>query len=97
MDKMELIAEPHRREILRLLWSGEMSAGELASQFDITFGAVSQHLRRLREADLVTVRTEGNFRFYQANTDRLAPFAPVLEAMWSSFIADVARDAERAQ
>lgn len=91
---MQLIANPHRRELLRLVWANEMNAGELASHFDISFGAVSQHLKHLRDAGLVTVRAEGNHRFYQADTDRLAPVAPMLEAMWSGFLADIARQAE---
>ena len=56
MDAVKVIAEPRRREILRLCWRDERSAGELADAFDITFGAVSQHLKVLRDAELVTVR-----------------------------------------
>ena len=97
MDTMQVIANPHRREILRLVWTDEMNAGDLASRFDISFGAVSQHLRRLKDAGLVTVRAEGNHRYYRADTDRLAPLAPMLEAMWSGFLADVANEAEARQ
>jgi DNA-binding transcriptional ArsR family regulator len=94
MDAMQLISDPHRRELLRLVWDEEQAAGDLAAHFSISFGAVSQHLRRLRDADLVTVRADGNFRYYRANTDRLAPFAPMLEAMWGGFLEDLARRAE---
>ncbi|MEA2001904.1 MAG: metalloregulator ArsR/SmtB family transcription factor [Actinomycetota bacterium] len=97
MDTMQLISDPHRREILRLVWDEELAAGDLAAHFDISFGAVSQHLRRLRDADLVTVRAEGNFRYYRADTNRLAPFAPMLQAMWSGFLEDLARRAEADQ
>jgi len=97
MDALQLISEPHRREILRLVWSEELAAGDLAAHFDISFGAVSQHLRLLRDGGLVTVRADGNFRRYRAHTDRLAPFAPMLQAMWGGFLEDLAARAEAAE
>ena len=54
MDTIQVIAEPRRREILSLIWDDELAAGDIADRFDVTFGAVSQHLRVLREAGLVT-------------------------------------------
>lgn len=96
MDPIQVLTEPHRRELLRLIWDDERSAGELAGRFDLTFGAVSQHLARLRDAGFVSVRAEGNHRFYSADQDRLAPYAPMLQAMWSvkldQLIADVESD-----
>ena len=97
MDTMQLIADPHRREILKLVWEEELSAGELAANFDVSFGAISQHLRRLREAGFVTVRADGNFRYYKADTDRLAPLAPLLQAMWSGFLEDLAHRSEASE
>ena len=94
MDAIRIVTEPHRREILRLLWEGERSAGELADQFDLSFGAVSQHLARLREAGYVTVRPEGNRRIYQANRDRLAPYVPMLEAMWGAMLDTLVEEVE---
>ncbi len=79
-----MVAEPRRRQILELIWDSEMAAGEIASCFDLTFGAVSQHLRVLREAGLVTVRNQGNQRFYRAEGQRLGPLRTLLEAMWTS-------------
>lgn len=81
---VRLVAEPHRREILRLIWNEERSAGHIASAFDVTFGAISQHLTILRRAGLVVVRKEGTRRFYRANRDALGPVAPMLEAMWAT-------------
>lgn len=81
-----MIAEPRRREILRLIWDEEWAAGDIAGQFDLTFGAVSQHLAVLRRAELVQVRREGNRRFYKANRDALAPYRQVLETMWSDML-----------
>ena len=94
MDTIQLISDPHRREILRLIWDEELSAGDIASHFSVSFGAVSQHLKRLRDADLVTVRGDGNFRYYQAAADTLRPFAPMLQAMWGEFLTDLASRAE---
>jgi DNA-binding transcriptional ArsR family regulator len=82
MDTLQVVAEPRRREILRLIWEKEMAAGDIAGHFDLTFGAVSQHLGLLRAASLVDVRRDGNRRFYKANLDSLAPYKTVLELMW---------------
>src|SRR6185437_12879946 len=96
MDVVKVIAEPRRREILRLCWGVERSAGDLADAFDITFGAVSQHLRVLREANLVTVRREGTRRFYRANREGLGPLAAYLEEMWAGQLDRLAGLAEAA-
>jgi DNA-binding transcriptional ArsR family regulator len=84
MDALQVIGEPRRREILRLVWDRELPAGEIAADFDVTFGAVSQHLRVLRDAGFVRVRPAGNVRYYRADRDRLGPLAQMLEAMWAS-------------
>ena len=55
MDALQVIGEPRRREILRLVWDRERTAGDIAGQFDVTFGAVSQHLAVLRDAGFVDV------------------------------------------
>src|SRR5262245_15121162 len=78
------IASPRRREILRLVWHGERSAGEIARRMpDVTFGAVSLHLRALADAGLVEQRAEHRHRFYRARRDALGPVADVLETMWA--------------
>jgi DNA-binding transcriptional ArsR family regulator len=84
MDRLQVVLEPHRREILRLVWSEEASAGELAARFDVSFGAVSQHLALLRDAGFVTVRREGTRRYYRADRERLGDLGAVLQAMWAS-------------
>src|SRR5262249_28927252 len=77
------LAAPRRREILRLVWDGERSAGTIhAALGDVTFGAVSQHLRRLQQAGLVRVRVDGRRRLYQADKQMLAPLRKWLEEMW---------------
>ncbi|HUG83310.1 MAG TPA: metalloregulator ArsR/SmtB family transcription factor [Euzebya sp.] len=96
MDLMQVIAEPRRRQILRLVWREEMAAGEIADRFEISFPAVSQHLRTLREAGVVRTRKEGTRRYYRADHDALGPLRAVLEQMWTSDLGTLARAAEAA-
>jgi len=80
---LQTLGTPRRREILRLVWEGERSAGEIHRALgDVTFGAVSQHLRRLEEASLLRSRRQGRHRFYAARKDDLGPLAKWLESMW---------------
>jgi DNA-binding transcriptional ArsR family regulator len=97
MDGLQVIAEPRRREILRLVWDEEVSAGEIAARFDVSFPAVSQHLAVLREAGFVCVRHVGTRRLYRADRDRLGDLADVLERMWASTLDDLAALAENAE
>jgi ArsR family transcriptional regulator len=62
------LADPSRREILRLLTGGEKSAGELAGHFDLSKPTASHHLAVLQEADLIRSRREGTKIFYSLNT-----------------------------
>jgi DNA-binding transcriptional ArsR family regulator len=80
---LALLAEPRRVEILRLVWSRERTAGDIASRMPVTFSAVSQHLKVLRDAGLVAVRADGRRRWYRAKPEALGPFSAALEAMWS--------------
>src|SRR5215475_925881 len=62
---------PVRRRILALIWERELPAGEIAAAFDVTPPTVSQHLTVLREAGLVTMTAQANFRRYRARQDAL--------------------------
>jgi len=97
MDTVKIIAEPRRREILRLCWQSERTAGEIAEAFDVTFGAVSQHLKVLRDAGLVTVRRDGTRRYYRARPRALGPLAAYLESMWVEQVDRLADLAEAAE
>src|SRR5258706_5514141 len=80
---LHALSTPRRREILRLVWKAERSAGEIHRTLgDVTFGAVSQHLRRLEGAGLVNVRRHGRQRFYAARRAALGTLGPWLESMW---------------
>ncbi|MFC0544659.1 ArsR/SmtB family transcription factor [Kutzneria chonburiensis] len=97
MDALHAVAEPRRREILRLVWDAERSAGDVAAHFDVTFGAVSQHLAVLRKAGLVSVRKDGNRRLYRADRAALGPLAAWLESMWSAELDTLAALAEQVE
>ncbi|HEY7271116.1 MAG TPA: metalloregulator ArsR/SmtB family transcription factor [Actinoplanes sp.] len=96
MDAVKVVAEPRRQELLRLCWQQERTAGALAAAVDITFGAVSQHLKVLRDANLVSVRRDGTRRYYRANRVTLGPLADYLETMWAGQIDRLASLAEAA-
>jgi DNA-binding transcriptional ArsR family regulator len=85
MKVFQALQTPRRREILRLIWEKELSAGEICSrQTDVTFGAVSQHLRILEQAGLVHRREEGTYRYYSANKETLGSLRKYLEEMWEA-------------
>jgi DNA-binding transcriptional ArsR family regulator len=84
VDALQVVAEPRRREILRLVWDDELAAGNIAACFDISFGAISQHLAVLRESGFVSVRRDGRSRLYRADLAALGPLRPMLERMWGA-------------
>lgn len=67
-EAFKALSDPTRREILRLLSSGEKSAGEIADRFDMTRPSVSHHFAVLKDADLIRSRREGQQIFYALNT-----------------------------
>jgi DNA-binding transcriptional ArsR family regulator len=79
---LRAIAEPRRREILRLVRDDERTAGEIAAHFEITRPAVSQHLRVLKEADLVSERRDGTRRYYRARMETIRDLQRFLEDFW---------------
>ena len=68
---LKALSDPIRREILNLLKSGRMSAGDIASHFPVTDASISRHLSVLKEADLIRDTREGKFIFYDINTSVL--------------------------
>ena len=82
-DALRVLGTARRQELLRLCWAEERSAGELHRALpDVTFGAISQHLRKLTEAGVLAVRKQGRQRFYLARREALKPLRRTLEAMW---------------
>jgi DNA-binding transcriptional ArsR family regulator len=92
---LDAVASPRRRQILRLVWDRELAAGEIAAHFDVTWPAVSQNLRVLREAGLVRERRAGTFRLYRADRRALRPLERVLKAMWEDDLDRLRSLAER--
>ena len=81
---MEAIANPRRRQILRLVWDGERSAGEIAATVDdVSWPAVSQNLRVLKNSGLIVERRQGTHRYYRADRRALGPLEVVLRQMWT--------------
>lgn len=94
MEVFEAIAQPKRREILRVLAAGERSAGELASGFAVTQSAISQHLRVLREARLVQERREGTRRLYSLRLEGLTDVHSFLAEVLPARLQDLKQAAE---
>lgn len=68
---LRALADPIRREILEMLRSGRLSAGEIAEHFPVTGASVSRHLSVLKEADLIRDTREGKFIYYELNASVL--------------------------
>jgi DNA-binding transcriptional ArsR family regulator len=106
VEVFDAIAQPTRREILRLLADGELSVGAVASRFAVTQPAISQHLKVLREAGLVEERRDGTRRLYRVRREGLTDLHSFLAGFFEDGLQrlkDVveaeeksgARDAER--
>ena len=91
---LKAIAAPRRRRILTLVRDEELSAGEIASHFDVTRPAVSQHLNVLKEAGLVSERRNGTRRLYRARPEGLADLKAFLEDFWNVRLDALKREAE---
>jgi DNA-binding transcriptional ArsR family regulator len=94
---LDAVASRRRRTILRLVWDRELSAGEIAAQFDVSWPAISQNLRILCDAGLLTQRKAGHHRLYQANPGAVGPLEPALRAMWAADLDQLRNVIERDQ
>jgi DNA-binding transcriptional ArsR family regulator len=90
-ETLEAVTHPQRRQILRLVWDDELSSRDIASNFEVTWQAVSHNLRVLREAGLVSERREGTRRFYRADRARLAPLETLLRDLWRDDLKNLER------
>ena len=84
-DAFKALADPTRREVLRLLQGGEMTAGELAEHFDMTKPSLSHHFAVLKQADLIAARREGQQIYYFLNTTVVED---LLATIWGLFDGD---------
>ena len=82
MEPLQVIAAPRRLRIMELIWDQELSAGDIAAQFEVSWSAVSQHLRVLKAAGFVLERREGTSRIYRADQAALGLLRSVVEDHW---------------
>jgi DNA-binding transcriptional ArsR family regulator len=92
---LKALADPHRRQILRLVRGGELAAGEIASHFDATQQAVSHHLQVLAKAGLLSERRDGVRRLYALDPQALYPVREVLSDLWPSALGRLKQAVER--
>jgi DNA-binding transcriptional ArsR family regulator len=95
---LKALAEPRRRAILRLVWSEELPATEIASRFaEVSRSAISQHLGVLRDAGLVCERREGTRRLYRSNHHQMARLRAFLDEYWGTGLERLRDAAEAAE
>jgi DNA-binding transcriptional ArsR family regulator len=92
---LRAIAEPRRLRILELVGTRELTAGEIASHFEVTRPAISQHLGVLKEAGLVDERRNGTQRLYRARPQGLAELKAFLDRFWDERLEALQQEAER--
>src|SRR5438477_11004327 len=100
MEVFEAVAQPKRREILRLLSGRELRAGKIASRFAVTQPAISQHLKVLKDVGLVSERREGTKRILSVRAEGLAQLHDFLAEVLPSKLdrlKEVAEKEERAE
>ncbi|HEV2240318.1 MAG TPA: metalloregulator ArsR/SmtB family transcription factor [Streptosporangiaceae bacterium] len=90
----QALAEPRRRDILRLVRDRPRSVNEIAEQFDVTQQAISQHLKVLRDAGLVAVRPDGQRRLYVVRPEGLAALLDFLAEFWPDSLLRLKRAVE---
>ena len=86
MEALSALADPTRQRIVTMLAAGALSSGDIASRFEISAPAISQHLKTLREARLVRVRPQKQKRFYELDphgVGEVAAFVDDLRRFWS--------------
>ncbi len=93
---LRALADPHRREILRLVHYDELPAGQIAANFDLTQQAVSQHLAVLKRAGLLDERREGTRRLYLFRSASLEPMRDLLEEFWPDALGRLKQVVEEA-
>jgi DNA-binding transcriptional ArsR family regulator len=98
MQLSAILAEPRRQQILRVIADREVSAGEIGRAVgNITLGALSQHLRLLRESGVVDLRKEGRFRFYRISPAARESVREYLGAVWALHLLELRTLAEAAE
>ena len=94
-EALRALADSGRRHILTLVRGDERTAGEIAAELPITWPAVSQHLRVLKGAGLITERRAGTRRYYRARPEGLAGVREYLDGFWDEKVQTLKREVER--
>ncbi len=95
---LKALAEPRRRDILRLVWTRELPATDIADHFtEVTRSAISQHLTVLKTAGLLTERRDGTRRLYRADRNEMKNLRKFLDEFWTSGLERLRDVAEAAQ
>jgi DNA-binding transcriptional ArsR family regulator len=100
MDPLQVIAAPRRLRILELVWDRELTAGQIAAEFDVSWSAISQHLTVLKTAGFLVERREGTSRIYRTDHAALGSLRAVVEDHWRQGlgrIKDLAEQEQRAK
>jgi DNA-binding transcriptional ArsR family regulator len=95
---IQAITEPRRREILSLVRDGEMTSSSIASHFEISAPAISQHLKVLEESGLVLVRREGTKRYYRMRREGFSELKQYIDHFWDDsllLLKEAAEEEER--
>src|SRR3984893_9692561 len=93
---LRALADPHRREILRLVQHAELPAGQIAAHFALTQQAVTQHLTVLQRAGLLAERREGTRRLYSLRSESLQPLRTLLDEFWPDALGRLKQSVEQA-
>jgi len=94
-EVLRALADPRRRQILRLVQHAELPAGQIASHFDLTQQAVSLHLTVLKRAGLLAERREGTRRLYSLRSESLQPLRNLLDEFWPDALARLKQTVEQ--
>jgi DNA-binding transcriptional ArsR family regulator len=97
VEPLQVIAAPRRLRILELVWDRELAAGDIAAEFDVTWSAISQHLRVLKSAGFVIERRDGTSRYYRADQAALGSLRSVVEDHWRTSLGRIKELAESEQ
>jgi DNA-binding transcriptional ArsR family regulator len=91
---LRALSHPHRRRMLQFVADVERTSSDLSVHCRLSRPATSQHLKVLREADLVSVRADGNRRLYRARADRVAEVLKMLDRFWGDRLAALQNELE---
>lgn len=97
MEPLQVIAAPRRLRILALVWDRELTAGDIAAEFDVSWSAISQHLSVLKAAGFIIERRQGTSRIYRADQAALGSLRSIVEDHWRSGLNHVKDLAEAEQ